>query len=218
MRVKNSVVRLATLGVSAVTLPVIAALGSAWAVQRLVPAPTAAQAAPPIRRVAKSAPPSIPVVPAYPIRSALVLDKPLRHGDWVWRVKAGPARGAMLITVDLAAETLSVFRDGHEIGVAAIHYGANTTPSPLGRFPIKWKDANHHSRTYDNAPMPYTLRLTDDGVAIHGADVDGRWGTHGCIGVPTPFAKLLFGAVAVGDPVIVTRGATLKVGEQVPAD
>jgi lipoprotein-anchoring transpeptidase ErfK/SrfK len=49
--------------------------------------------------------------------------------------------------------------------------------------------------------MPYTLRLSDDGVSIHGSSV--RWGaaTHGCIGVPLPFAERLFEAAKVGDEV-----------------
>nr|MBA3898253.1 L,D-transpeptidase family protein [Sphingomonadaceae bacterium] len=146
----------------------------------------------------------------------LTLSAPLNHGDWVWRPEAGPATGPILITADLAAETLSVFRDGHEIGVAVIHYGADSKPTPLGRFPILQKDADHKSSLYASAPMPYMLRLTADGVTIHGAQIDGRFGTHGCIGVPTPFARLLFGQVKVGDPVIVTRGRVLKVGEGVP--
>ena len=51
--------------------------------------------------------------------------------------------------------------------------------------------------------MPYTLRLTADGVAIHGSDV--RWGaaTHGCIGVPVEFAAKLFDEVAKGDHVVI---------------
>ncbi len=40
--------------------------------------------------------------------------------------------------------------------------------------------------------MPYMLRLTNDGVAIHGSNVRQGYATHGCIGVPTDFAKLLF--------------------------
>ena len=70
-------------------------------------------------------------------------------------------------------------------------------------FPVLAKMRDHKSITYDNAPMPYTLRLTDDGVSIHGSDV--RWGraTHGCIGVPLEFAHKLFDQVAKGDQVTI---------------
>jgi lipoprotein-anchoring transpeptidase ErfK/SrfK len=54
--------------------------------------------------------------------------------------------------------------------------------------------------------MPYTLRLTPDGVSIHGSNV--RWGfaTHGCVGVPTAFAAKLFDAVKKGDEVLIISG------------
>ena len=85
-------------------------------------------------------------------------------------------------------------------------YGADGLATPTGKFPILAKLKNHRSATYDGAPMPFTLRLTADGVSIHGSNV--RWGyaTHGCIGVPTAFAARLFATVAVGDPVLIVGG------------
>jgi lipoprotein-anchoring transpeptidase ErfK/SrfK len=130
---------------------------------------------------------------------------PLDHGDYVWN-DAGVPAGPMVVTVDLKAQTLSVFRGGYEIGVAVILYGATDKPTPLGTYPILEKDKDHFSSLYDNAPMPYSLRLTQDGVFIHASDV--QWGnaTHGCIGLPLPFAKKLFAVMKVGDPVVVTNG------------
>ena len=83
---------------------------------------------------------------------------------------------------------------------------ATDKPTPLGTYPILEKDKDHFSSLYDNAPMPYSLRLTQDGVFIHASDV--QWGnaTHGCIGLPLPFAKKLFAVMKVGDPVVVTNG------------
>lgn len=147
----------------------------------------------------------------FTVKRVLTLDAPLRHGDWVWD-DAGVPPGPIVVTVDLKAETLSVFRGGYEIGVAAILFGATDKPSPTGVFPILEKDADHVSSTYDNAPMPYMLRLTGDGVAIHGSEVQWGYATHGCIGVPTPFARRLFGITGVGDIVVVTRGRMMKTG------
>jgi lipoprotein-anchoring transpeptidase ErfK/SrfK len=53
--------------------------------------------------------------------------------------------------------------------------------------------------------MPFTLRLTNDGVAIHGSDVAKGAATHGCLGVPVEFAKLLFDQMRVGDEVLVVQ-------------
>lgn len=136
-------------------------------------------------------------------------------GDHFWDERGAPD-GPMMITVDLAAQTISVFRGGHEIGTAAILYGADDKPTPLGVFAITEKDADHVSNLYD-APMPYMLRMTNDGISIHGTSVADGYMTHGCIGVPTPFARQLFGAVKLGDRVVVTRGKLLAVGDTVDA-
>jgi lipoprotein-anchoring transpeptidase ErfK/SrfK len=146
---------------------------------------------------------------ALTVKRVLPIDGPFRHGDYAWDEGGAPATGPVIITVDLKAQTLSVFRAGYEIGSAVILYGADDKPSPVGAFPIIQKDADHYSSTYNNAPMPYTLRLTSDGVAIHGSDV--QWGnaTHGCIGVPKAFAKKLFGVTKLGDLVVITDGKML---------
>ena len=126
-------------------------------------------------------------------------------GDFIWNADRVPA-GPISIRVDLRTQLMSVFRGGHEIGTAVVLYGADSKQTPMGRFPIQWKGKNHRSSLYD-APMPYTLRLTGDGVAIHGSNV--RWGaaTHGCIGIPSEFARHLFAQAQVGDPVVILRSS-----------
>lgn len=130
------------------------------------------------------------------IHSVLNITKPLHHGHFVWNEEGVPP-GEVAVVVDLDMQLISVFRSGHEIGSSVVTFGAKSKDTPVGSFPILAKMQDHHSSTYD-AAMPYTLRLTDDGVSIHGSDV--RWGTatHGCIGVPNEFARLLFQQVHVG--------------------
>jgi lipoprotein-anchoring transpeptidase ErfK/SrfK len=170
----------------------------------------------------RAAPISKPAVVAAPrpvasgpfvVHRILQIDKPLRHGDWYWD-DAGVPPGPIVITVDLQAEMLSVFRGGYEIGTAVVNYGDEAYMTPLGTFPITQKDADHSSSIYD-AKMPYMLRLTNDGVTIHGAEVAWDHATHGCIGVPTPFARKLFHAVKLGDRVIITRGKMMGVGDAI---
>ena len=166
----------------------------------------------PVAKLPAEPPPS-----PYVIRSVLPIDGPMKIGDSHWDESAAPAKGTLLITVDLAAQVLSVFRDGHEIGASAILYGADAKPTPLGVYPITQKDADHKSNIYGGAPMPYMLRLTNDGVAIHASNVQDGYMTHGCIGIPKEFARKLFGVAKLGDRVIVTRGETLSVGKPVGA-
>ncbi len=163
-----------------------------------------------VAKIPAAKPVAAPADDPFTVKRVLKIDGPFEHGDYVWDDKGVPA-GPLVITVDLKAQTLSVFRGGYEIGAAVIVYGATDKESPVGTFPISEKDADHVSNLYD-APMPYMLRLTNDGVAIHGSDV--KWGnaTHGCIGVPTAFAKLLFAQAKLGDRVIITDGKMLDVG------
>ena len=141
-----------------------------------------------------------------PIKSILNVPAQMSYGEFRWNDKGVPS-GPIWIRVDLGSQLLSVFRAGHEIGTAVILYGASDVPTPTGRFPILAKLKDHTSATYDDAPMPYTLRLTNDGVSIHASNV--RWGyaTHGCIGIPKEFAAKLFGAASIGDEVFITEGA-----------
>ncbi|NJM51709.1 MAG: L,D-transpeptidase family protein [Sphingomonadales bacterium] len=133
------------------------------------------------------------------------LDAPLYYGDYFWD-ESGAPRARAEIVVDLKEEQIYVYRGGVEIGRAVITRGWENYETPTGTFPILEKDADHYSSTYDNAPMPYNLRLTWKGVAIHGAEVDDESATHGCIGVPLEFARTLFKNVRVGDKVVITRG------------
>jgi lipoprotein-anchoring transpeptidase ErfK/SrfK len=150
----------------------------------------------------------------YQIKGILTLPEPLRHGAFYWDESNAPATGKILITVDLTAQSLSVFRGGYEIGVAAILYGADHKPTPTGVYPITQKKRDHISNLY-GAPMPFMQRLTNDGVAIHGSDVIYGGATHGCVGVPTEFAELLFGVTKLGDIVIVTDGQMMQQGDTV---
>ncbi|HEU0045932.1 L,D-transpeptidase family protein [Sphingomonas sp.] len=169
----------------------------------------------PTAKTIRPAPRAQPAPEALIVRRVLPIG-PIKFGAHHWDEAGAPSTGQVVITVDLAAQVLSVFRDGYEIGAAAILYGDDEKPTPLGRFPITQKDADHVSNLY-GAPMPYMLRMTNDGISVHGTSVEWGYATHGCIGVPVPFAKKLFGAVKLGDVVIVTRGKALALGQPITA-
>ncbi|MGB5483091.1 L,D-transpeptidase family protein [Parasphingorhabdus sp.] len=149
----------------------------------------------------------------FVVKRILQIDEPFVHGYYKWDDDGVPA-GELVVTVDLKAESISVFRAGYEIGAAVITFGDSLKPTPTGVFPITQKSKDHVSNIY-GSPMPYMLRLTNDGVAIHASDVKWGWGTRGCIGVPLEFARLLFEQVKLGDRVIVTDGKMMGVGDTI---
>ena len=178
---------------------------------RMIPAEPVFESAP--------APAPTPVALAsndpFVIKSILPIEGSIRYGDWFWDESAAPRSGKLVITVDLEARVISAFRDGHEIGTAVVLLGTRKHPTPLGTFPILTKERHNVSEKYNNAPMPFTLRLTWDGIAIHGSPVLNGYASHGCIGVPDEFAAKLFAAAGRGDKVIITRGRMIGVGDKV---
>lgn len=152
-----------------------------------------------------------PVDERFVIKRILPIEGPIRYGEWHWD-EAGVAPGPLVITVDLEARVLSVFRGGYEIGATAVLLGTQEKPTPTGVFPITQKRKDHVSNIYD-APMPYMQRLTNDGISIHATKVENGYASHGCIGVPMEFAQKLFGETVLGDKVYITRGKRIGMGD-----
>lgn len=166
--------------------------------------------APPVPPVAAPAAPTPP-------RVASVITRPdsFDYGASVWNGDAARA-GPVVITVDLQSQLLRVFRGGHEIGVSTILYGAPDSPTPTGSFPITQKSRDHVSNIF-GSPMPFALRLTNDGVMVHASNVRSGWASNGCVGLPKDFARQLFDVVKLGDRVVITNGKPLlRVGDPLP--
>ena len=151
----------------------------------------------------------------YTVRRVLPIKGPIKYGEWHWDDEGVPD-GPLLITVDLQARVISVFRGGYEIGAAAVMLGTDEHPTPLGKFPILTKERHNVSEKYGNAPMPWTLRLTWDGIAIHGgSEVQNGYASHGCVGIPDELASRLFAIAKTGDMVVITDGETLSLGDSI---
>ncbi|MEM1197603.1 MAG: L,D-transpeptidase family protein [Pseudomonadota bacterium] len=182
-------------------------------VTQALPAPD--PIAPPAASAAPIAQASAATTSPFTLNSILSIPEgPFRYGDWYWDESNAPAKGTLIVTVDLDARVISAFRDGHEIGTAVALLGTKKHPTPLGTFPILTKEKDNISEKYNNAPMPWTLRLTWSGIAIHGSPVINGYASHGCIGVPDGFAEKLFAAAKRGDKVVITRGQMMKVGDK----
>lgn len=154
-------------------------------------------------------------VEALVIKRILPISGPIKFGEWHWD-DANVPDGPLVVTVDLDARVISVFQGGYEIGAAAVMLGTDEHPTPLGTFPILTKERHNVSEKFNNAPMPWTLRLTWDGIAIHGGStVENGYASHGCIGAPDGFMAKLYDVAGKGDTVIITRGKRIGVGDPI---
>ena len=140
------------------------------------------------------------------VRRELPINQWLQPGEFAWNDDGVPA-GPTIIVVNLRGRVLSAYRDGVEVGRSSILYGTDGKPTPTGTFTILEKKARHFSTIYKGAPMPHMMRLTNDGIALHGSpELADDVATHGCIGLPREFAALLFGSARVGDRVLIWKG------------
>ena len=143
--------------------------------------------------------PNLPVV----LRAAT-----LAPGEYAWEKRAA-STGPLFVVINLVSQRAMVYRDGVLIGASTISTGSKDRETPTGVFPILEKQLVHRSATYDNAPMPYMQRLTSKGVALHAGNLPGYAASHGCIRLPTGFAKLLYEATRIGTPVMITDSAQI---------
>lgn len=127
----------------------------------------------------------------------------LKPGEFLWEPGLAP-QGPMTILVNLGVQRAYVYRNGVRIGASTISSGKAGYETPTGVFTILQKDIHHRSKKYNNAPMPYTQRLTWSGIALHAGGLPGYPSSHGCIHLPMAFSKALFQETAMGMTVIVT--------------
>jgi len=85
--------------------------------------------------------------------------KNLKPGQFIWDADAAP-KGPLVVVVSLPEQRARVYRNGVSIGVSTVSTGRPGHVTPTGVFTILNKDKDHRSKTYDNAPMPYSERLT----------------------------------------------------------
>ncbi|MGE3247519.1 MAG: L,D-transpeptidase, partial [Beijerinckiaceae bacterium] len=128
----------------------------------------------------------------------------LRPGEFTWHPDRSPS-GSVAIVVSIPDQRVHVYRNGIRIAVSTCSTGRQGHGTPTGVFTILQKDRNHHSSTYNNAPMPNMNRLTWSGIALHAGKLPGYPASHGCVRLPMEFSRLLFTVTHVGTPVIIAN-------------
>jgi len=127
--------------------------------------------------------------------------KELKSGQYVWR--KGSFAGEPRVVVSLSDQMAYVYRGEDLVAVAAISTGTESNPTPKGIFTVLNKKVMHRSRKYDNAPMPFMQMIDQYGVAMHAGHNPGYPASHGCIRLPSAFAKRLYSVTDVGATVMI---------------
>lgn len=77
--------------------------------------------------------------------------------------------------------------------------------TPTGMFTVQWKNKDHKSQEFNQAPMPYAIFFTTTGIAFHVGSLSTP--SHGCIHLSESAAKIYWDALKPGDRVYVFGAA-----------
>ncbi|MCE0522229.1 MAG: L,D-transpeptidase family protein [Methylacidiphilales bacterium] len=110
------------------------------------------------------------------------------------------------IVISLAEQRLYAYHGDELVAWSNVSTGKAGHETPVGTFKITQKHIDHYSSIYNNAPMPYFMRLTNDGVGLHAGVLPGYAASHGCIRLPMGMVKELYQHTASGTPVQVIAG------------
>ena len=109
------------------------------------------------------------------------------------------------LEINLSKQKIYAKENGEVLFSAPVSTGKSGHSTPKGKFKILDKEKFHISNKYPEpnggAKMPYMLRLTNGGIAIHQGYLPGYPASHGCIRVSKSTAKKLWYWTSRGVPV-----------------
>jgi hypothetical protein len=101
--------------------------------------------------------------------------------------------------IDLSANQTWLLKDGAvSYGPVPITHGRRGFETPPGTFTVGWKDIDHKSSIYNDAPMPFSV-FFNGGIAFHQGSLSEP--SHGCIHLSWEAAETFYNGLAVGDTV-----------------
>jgi hypothetical protein len=127
--------------------------------------------------------------------------KRLKPGQYLWR--KGSFDGEARVVIGLTDQLAYLYRGDQLVAVAAISSGTEDHPTPKGIFEVRLKKPMHRSIKYDNAPMPFMQMFDQYGTALHAGHNPGYPASHGCVRLPSEFAKRLYTVTDHGTTVMI---------------
>jgi hypothetical protein len=139
------------------------------------------------------------------------------------------AEGEPRLEIDRSRQFAEFFVGDRKVGQCAVATGRPGFETPAGSYRILEKERTHHSSlygsfvssdgkflgeanngdsapsgaSYEAAPMPYFMRLTECGMGLHQGFVPGTAVSHGCIRLPREVASQFYEHLSIGDEVII---------------
>ena len=116
------------------------------------------------------------------------------------------------VLVNLSEQMAYAIEDDSILFEGRISSGKKGRETPEGEYVILQKKRLHKSNLWPKpkggAKMPYMMRLSNDGIAMHLGYVPNRPASHGCIRLKNGFAQEMFAWAKVGTKVLVEGDAS----------
>jgi len=133
--------------------------------------------------------------------------------------------GNKKIVIDLSKQMAYAYNGKNLVYKGWISSGREGHRTPTGVFKILQKEKEHKSNLYPSkkgksidkvggAKMPFMMRLTWDGIALHSGYTPNHPASHGCIRLKKSLAKKLFAWARVGTKVVVKGIAPRRVARK----
>jgi lipoprotein-anchoring transpeptidase ErfK/SrfK len=178
---------------------------------------TTKQSAAATRRLAVPALVTLAAIAALTALAAPAAAKRARPAQAAEAVAPRQAGEPIMAIVSIKSQQVTFYDADGWIFRAPVSTGTTGRETPAGVFAIVEKDKDHHSTMYDDAWMPNMLRITWNGVALHGGPLPGYAASHGCIRMPYDFAEKLYDKTKIGMRVIISPDDAAPVAFSHPA-
>jgi lipoprotein-anchoring transpeptidase ErfK/SrfK len=111
-----------------------------------------------------------------------------------------PCNASARACIDLSANRSWLLDGAGNVvyGPVPVTHGRAGWRTPAGTFRVTFKDVDHKSSLFDNAPMPYSV-FFNGGIAFHAGSL--REQSHGCIHLSNVAARMYYNTLKVGDVV-----------------
>ena len=118
--------------------------------------------------------------------SANAAVKPVRPARPTEATAPRRAGEPIMAIVSLKSQQVTFYDADGWILRAPVSSGVKGRETPAGVFAVVEKNKDHHSSLYDDAWMPNMLRITWNGIALHGGPLPGYAASHGFGRLPWP--------------------------------
>jgi hypothetical protein len=117
--------------------------------------------------------------------------------------QSAPCSAAARACLQLSTNQAWLMDNGNvTYGPVAVTTGRRGYETPPGTFKVQFKDRNHHSKEFHNAPMPFSVFFYR-GMAFHQGSLKVK--SHGCVHLSRDAAQQFFTTLQVGNVVEVVR-------------